>query len=553
MRLAEEGHMSVGGWHENWSFDSRRSPVFGLGGVVATSQPLAAQAGLEVLQQGGNAADAAVSTGAALAVTEPCSTGLGGDMFALFFDASTRRVHAINGHGRAPAALSLDALRARGIEGAPDRYSVHSVTVPGAAAGWADTIARHGRMDLGAALQPAIRLAERGFPVTPVIARHWSLGAERLRRASAHGDELLVDGRAPRAGEIWRNPGMARTLCELAEGGPEAFYGGRAGRATVEVVQSLGGWLEIDDLAAHESTFESPISTRYRGYTVYECPPSGQGLVALLALNILEGCDIASMSLRTTPYLHTLIEAIRLAFEDGRAHIADPAHEAVPAERLLSPEHAAERRSLIDPRRSSMGGGPMPASDTVYASIVDGEGNACSFINSNYNGFGTAIVPEGCGFTLQNRGAGFVYEEGHPNSLAPRKRPLHTIMPAMSTDPDGELHACFGVMGGWHQPQGHVQVFANLVDHGLDPQRALDEPRFSIYSDPPSGAVYLEEGVAPEVMGELARMGHRIIPSAGAQRVSGVFGRGQIIVRDPTTGALAGGSDPRGDGAAVAF
>jgi gamma-glutamyltranspeptidase / glutathione hydrolase len=544
-------------WREEWRFESRRSPVLGLGGMVATSQPLAAQAGLEVLRAGGNAADAAVATGAALGVTEPISTGIGGDMFALYYDAATGQVHAVNGHGRAPAALSLDALRECGYERLdtqPERFSVHTVTVPGAAAGWADLVARHGRLPLAEALQPAIRLAEQGHPVSPVIARYWELGAERIRSASPNGGEMLIDGRAPRAGEVWRNPGLAAVLRELAEGGPEAFYLGRAGQAIVEVAQELGGLLDLDDLAAHESTFEPPISTTYRGYTVYECPPSGQGLVALIALNILEGCDLAAMresGRANAEYLHTVIEAVRLAFEDGRTHIADPAMAEVPVERLLSKEHAAARRALIDPSRALELHGPFGASDTVYAAIVDGEGNACSFINSNYNGFGTAIVPRGCGFTLHNRGSGF-FEAGLPNALAPRKRPYHTIIPAMSTDAGGALHACFGVMGGWHQPQGHVQILVNLVDHQLDPQAALDEPRFSIYQDPPYGAVSLEDAVPAEVAGALEAKGHRITRHSGFDRTA-AFGRGQIIVRDPASGALWGGSDPRADGAAVAY
>lgn len=540
-------------WQERWAFESRRSPVLGLGGMVATSQPLAAQAGLEMLQAGGNAADAAVATAAALAVTEPTSTGLGGDAFALYFDGATKQVQAVNGHGRAPASLTPEAARARGITGAPAKHSVHTVTVPGAAAAWEDTLARHGRLPLAQVLGPAIRLAEQGYPVAPVTAGHWEIESGRIRRASPNAAEMLIDGRAPRAGEVFRNPHVGRVLRTLAEGGASAFYEGAPGQAIVEVVQQLGGWLELSDLAAHISTFEPPISTTYRGHTVFECPPSGQGLVALIALNIVEGFDLAAMDRRGADYLHTMIEAVRLAFEDGRAHIADPAHAPVPVERLLSKEYAAQRRVLIDPHQSTRGGGPLPSSDTVYLAVVDGEGNACSFINSNYDGFGTGIVPQGCGFTLQNRGFGFVWDDPeHPNAVAPGKRPLHTIMPSMITDPAGELFACFGVMGGWHQPQGHLQVAANLLDHRLDPQAALDEPRFSIYAEPPGGVVYLEDAAGAEVMAELARRGHRVMPATGFHRTR-PFGRGQVIVRDPESGVLWGGSDPRADGAAVAY
>jgi len=539
-------------WKTDWTYESRRSPVLGLGGMVATGQPLAAQAGLEVLRAGGNAADAAIATAAVLTVVEPTGTGLGGDAFALYFDGKTRQVHALNGHGRSPAAITLEAVRARGIEGTPPQHSAHMVTVPGTVAAWADTLARHGRMTLADVLGRAIELAERGFPVTPVISSLWASEANRIRNASPNHAELLIDGRAPRPGEIWTNHPLASVLREVAEGGPGAFYRGRAAAAIVDVVQSLGGWMERSDLEAHCSTFEAPISTTYRDHTVYECPPSGQGLVALIALNIVEGFDLASMDRLGPAHLHTLIEAIRLGFEEGHAHIADPAAASVPVERLLSREHADILRARLDPHRSTIGGGVMPSSDTVYLSVVDGEGNACSFINSNYDGVGTGIVPANCGFPLQNRGFGFVWVEGHPNSVGPSKRPYHTIMPAMVTDPEGDLFACFGVMGGYHQPQGHLQVLVNLIDHRLDPQRALDAPRFSIYSNPPSGAVHIEDPVPVETMAALAHMGHVIVPASGSDRVR-PFGRGQVIVRDRETGVLWGGSDPRSDGAAVAY
>ena len=536
----------------DWAFESRRSPVLGLGGMVSTGQPLAAQAGLDVLRAGGNAADAAIATAAVLAVVEPTGTGLGGDAFALYFDGATKQVHALNGHGRSPAALSLEAARARGIEGTPPRHSVHTITVPGTVAAWADTLARHGRMTLTDVLTRAIEVAERGFPVTQVISSLWGSEASRIRNASPNYAELLIDGRGPHPGEVWTNHPLASVLREVSEGGVDAFYRGRAATAIVDVVQGLGGWMERSDLEAHCSTFESPISTTYRGHTVYECPPSGQGLVALIALNIVEGFDLTSMDRRAPAYLHLLIEAVRLAFEEGQAHIADPAVEPVPVERLLSEEHATALRARIDPNRSTIGGGVMPSSDTVYLAVVDGEGNACSFINSNYDGIGTGIVPSGCGFPLQNRGFGFVWHDGHPNSVGPSKRPYHTIMPAVVTDPAGELFACFGVMGGHHQPQGHLQVLANLIDHRLDPQRSLDEPRFSIYSDPPRGAVHLEESVPVETMAALAHMGHVVVPASGTDRIR-PFGRGQVIVRNPATGVLWGGSDPRGDGCAVAY
>ena len=538
-----------------FDFRSRRSPVLATNGIVATSQPLAAQVGLETLRAGGNAADAAVATAAALNVVEPTSTGIGGDCFCLFFDAATQTVHAINGSGRAPAALSIEALAERGVEGEMPRMGPHAVTVPGAAAGWEDTLARHGRLTLIDVLAPAIRLSEEGFPASPIIARYWDRGADKLREASPNGGEMLNDGHAPAPGEIRRNPNLARVFRSLAEGGADAFYRGEPAQAIVAVLESLGGLMSAQDLAAHSSTFEAPISTRYRDHTVYECAPNGQGLTALIALNLLEGFDLCGMDRESPQYVHLLIEALRLAFADARWYVADPSQASVPIEGLLSKAYASQRGSLIDVDRASVDpvrGAPIGASDTVYLSVVDGEGNACSFINSNYEGFGTAIVPAGCGFTLQNRGAGFRLQPNHPNALAPGKRPYHTIIPAMSTHADGALHACFGVMGGYNQPQGHVQVFANLVDHGLDPQAALDAPRFSIYDDPPNGGVYLEDAFPASTHDALAAMGHEIVPTSGFERTA-YLGKGQIIVRDRDTSVLWGGSDPRSDGAAVGF
>ena len=535
------------------AFESRRSPLLATAGCVATSHPLAAQAGLELLRSGGNAADAAVAAAAALNVVEPTSTGIGGDCFALFYEAATRRVHALNGSGRAPAALSVEALEGCGFTREMPGLGVHTVTVPGAAAGWADTLRRHGRRSLADVLAPAIRIATDGHAVAPIVAHAWRGSEALLSEASPHGGEMLLDGRAPTAGEIWRNPGLASVFTELAQGGPEAFYCGRAARAILNVSDSLGGLLSEDDLAAHRSSFEAPISTTYRGYTVYECAPNGQGLTALIALNILEGFDLRALDRTDAAYLHLLIESLRLAFADTRWYVADPEHCPVPVEALLSKAYAAERRRLVDASKANVDpvhGSPVSGSDTVYLCAADADGNACSFINSNYVGFGTGIVPPGCGFTLQNRGAGFRLEPGHPNRLEPRKRPYHTIIPALSTDANGELHAAFGVMGGFVQPQGHVQVFLNLVEHGLDPQNALDAARFSIWSDPPRGEVFLEDAIPAVAQRGLAERGHRIRVIGDLGRTA-VFGRGQIILRDPETGVLWAGSDPRADGAAV--
>lgn len=540
-------------------FNSRRSPVLGRGGMLATSQPLAVAAGLEILAQGGTAADAAVAAAAALNVTEPTSTGIGGDCFALYYDATTRQVSALNGSGRAPAALSLERLRKEGFnlqdqEAELPPFHPYTITVPGACAGWCDLVERHGCLPLDRVLAPAIRLAEEGFPVAPLTAYFWDRGVERQLRQAPNGLELTLNGRAPRPGELFRNPGLARTLRAVAGGGKQAFYYGEIAAAIAAVVQYAGGCLNEADLAGHRSTWEQPIHTTYRGLRIWECPPNGQGLAALLALNILRGFDLRRQAPLSAERLHLEIEAMRLAFADTSWYVADSGTNPAPLEELLSEEYAASRRALIDARRATLNqhhGVPVSASDTVYLSAVDGAGNACSFINSNYMGFGTGIVPSGWGFSLQNRGHNFSLDHAHPNALAPSKRPYHTIIPALATSLDGELFASFGVMGVFMQPQGHMQVVLALADDGLDPQAALDRPRFCIESGKAGGRVALEEGIPVNVMAALAQMGHPVAPISGQARA--VFGRGQIIVRDPQSGVLWGGSDPRADGCAMSL
>ncbi len=526
--------------------------------MVATSQPLAVAAGLEILSQGGNAADAAIATAAALNITEPTSTGLGGDCFALFYDAQSGQVSALNGSGRAPAVLTLERLQQDGFgEGLPP-FHPYTITVPGACAGWCDLIERHGSLPLKTILAPAIRLAEGGFPVAPLTAHGWQRGVEVQLSKAPGGLELTIDGRAPRAGEIFRNPGLARTLQAIAEDGKAAYYQGSIAEAIAHVVQAAGGCLSVDDLAAHTSTWEQPLSVTYHGLRVWECPPNGQGLTALLALNILEGFDLSAVDALSFQRLHWMIEAMRLAFADTRWYVADPAFQTAPLTELLDKAYAAERRKLINPIRAGLHyqyGTPVTSSDTVYFSVVDGWGNACSFINSNYMGFGTGIIPAGWGFTLQNRGHNFSLDAGHPNALAPGKRPYHTIIPALATRERAaggdELFACFGVMGGFMQPQGHVQVVVGLMDDQLDPQAALDRPRFCIESGEAGGQVALEEGIPVQVMSALAAAGHSIRPVSGLNRA--LFGRGQVILRDPVSGVLCGGSDPRADGCAMTF
>jgi gamma-glutamyltranspeptidase/glutathione hydrolase len=516
-------------------------------GVVASSQRLATDAGVSILAAGGNAADAAIATAAALQVTEPMSTGLGGDCFALYFDARTRALTALNGSGRSPAKLTLEMLG--GAKEWP-RSTPHAVTVPGACAGWCDLLARHGRLPMARVLAPAIGLAEQGFAVGPITAHFWELGIEKLLRKTRGGLAFTVDGRAPRAGETFRNPAIARTLRIVAQGGKDAFYRGTVAEAIVRALQAEGGVMSMEDLASHESTWDAPISTDYRGTRVWECPPNGQGLTALLALNLLEGFDVRSLPPLGAERLHLVIQALRLAFADTRHFVADPSLVRVPVQELLSKDYAARRRALLDPRgpaRAFEHGAPIAGSDTVYFCVVDAEGNACSFINSNYNGFGTGIVPEGVGFALQNRGACFSLDPTHANALAPRKRPYHTIIPGMLMHLDGSLLGPFGVMGGFMQPQGHVQVLLAMLDDGLTPQAALDRPRVCI--EPVDGAgsrVQLEEGIPRASVDDLRARGHAIAPDVGGFERA-VFGRGQVIVARGD-GPLVAGSDPRADG-----
>ncbi len=447
------------------SFTGRRSPVLGTRGMAATSQPLAVAAGLQILEQGGNAADAAVAAAAALNVTEPTSTGIGGDCFALYYDAATRQVSALNGSGRAPAALTLERLEQEGFERELPPFHPYTITVPGACAGWCDLVQMYGRLPLGTVLAPAIHLAEQGFPVAPITAYFWERGVERQLSQAPGGQELTIDGRAPRPGEIFRNPGLGRTFKKVVEGGKAAFYEGDIAVDLAATVQQAGGCLSLDDLAGHTSTWEQPISTTYRGVRVWECPPNGQGLAALLALNLLEGFEIQGSEPLSVGRLHLLIEAMRLAFADARWYVADPASNPAPLVELLSKEYAAERRRLINPRRATLDqvrGAPVAASDTVYLSVVDGDGNACSFINSNYMGFGTGICPQGWGFTLQNRGHNFSLDPEHPNALDARQATLPYHHPGHG-DPggrlalrqlwgDGRLHAAAGPPAGGGRP-----------------------------------------------------------------------------------------------------
>jgi gamma-glutamyltranspeptidase / glutathione hydrolase len=528
------------------AFPSRRSVVMGYGGAVATSQPLAAQAGLRMLLQGGNAVDAAVATAAALNVVEPMNTGMGGDAFVLIYWAKERKVYALNASGRAPYAATLEALRRRGLTEVPV-HGILPVTVPGAAAGWADVMQRFGRLGLDRTLQPAIDYAEQGFPVSELVASAWHSCEDLLRQDAEAARIFMPAGRAPRAGERFANPELAWSLRLLAESGPDAFYKGPIAQAIVNTSQKYGGFFALQDLAEHTSTWVEPIYTDYRGYRVYECPPNGHGIAALMALNILSGYDLASMGFGTAESLHLKMEAIKLALTDAARYVADPEQADVPVQGLLSTAYADTRRALIDKARAiavPKAGLPPAGHDTVYLCAADGEGNACSFINSLYMGFGSGIVAEGTGVALQNRGNLFVLDPTHPNCIAPHKRPYHTIIPCMVTQGD-KLALCFGVMGGLMQPQGHMQVLTNIVDHGMDVQQALNAPRFRFEQ----GNAFLIETFYPtNPYDALRQRGHVLTRVDG-----GPFGGGQAIMVDPTSGALLAGSEPRKDGCAVAF
>ncbi|XP_061594621.1 glutathione hydrolase-like YwrD proenzyme isoform X2 [Cololabis saira] len=454
-------------------FTSRRSPVVCLHGCVAASQPAAAAAGLDVLKRGGNAADAAVAVAAALAVTEPCSTGPGGDAFCLFYNGNTGELRGINGSGRSPKAQTLDFLEGRGYtaEAPPSDFDALNATVPGAPACWCDTVQLFGsqKLSLQEVLSGAVELAEVGFPVAEVTAYQWAYWVASLRDAGKELDGvLLIDGQAPKCGQVFRNAALARTLKELGEHGKPAFYHGRVAQAIVDVINQNGGVMTLEDLSSHDSEVVEPISTEYKGVRLWELPPNSQGLTALLLLNILENFpELKAVGHNSSDYIHVFVEAVRLAVTDGLRYLGDPDHVTVPLETLLDKSYSCQRAQHISMERTMEGvePGPMTGSDTVYFCVIDNQGNACSFVNSTYMGFGTGLVPKDCGFSLQNRGANFSLRRGHRNCIAGGKRPYHTIIPALLTDSKTgsqkpQLLAALGVMGGFMQPQGHIQLLS---------------------------------------------------------------------------------------------
>ena len=520
-----------------------RSPVHATESMAATPNPLATSTAIDVLRRGGNAIDAAVAAAAVLAVVEPNQTGIGGDCFVLYAPKGRGPVIGLNGSGRAPQAATAEWYLQRGMSAIPT-CGPHAVTVPGAVDAWARIVADHGTKTLDELLQPAITYAERGFPVHGRISWEWHQAVELLWGDANAARVFLPNGRAPKPGEVIRNPQLAATLRRIGKEGRNGFYAGQVAEDIIACLHRLGGLHTLDDLAANEPEYVTPISTAYRGLDICQIPPNNQGITALIMLNILSGFDLGRMEPLSAARLHLEIEAGRLAFRDRNELVADMAKAQVPVDGMLSMDYAARLRAHIDPDRA-MSDLPPPLlrkSDTVYFCVVDRDRNAVSFINSVYHGFGSGICTPDTGILLQNRGAGFVVDPDHPNGIAPGKRPLHTIMPGMAMK-DGRALMPFGVMGGDYQPFGHTHFLTNVLDYGCDLQEALDMARV-FYGD---GAVLVERGVPAEAVEGLAARGHRVQPSPEA------FGGGHGIWIDWRSGVLTAGSEPRMDGCALGY
>ena len=529
-----------------------RSEVLATRGMAATSQPLATQAALDILKAGGSAVDAAIAANAVLGLVEPTGNGIGGDLFALVWDADSKQLHGLNASGRSPQSLSLEELRRQAPGGIPP-YGPLPVTVPGCVDGWFELHRRFGELPMAEVLAPAIAYAENGFPLTELIAYYWDLSVARLKVYPGFTEQFTIDGRAPRKGEIWRNPNLARTLTLIAEQGREAFYAGPIARSIDAFMHEHGGYLRYQDLVAHTSEWVEPQSSDYRGYTIWELPPNTQGIAALQILNILEGFDLASHGFGSPEHVHLFAEAKKLAFEDRARFYADPAFSEVPVQRLISKAYARERRQQIDPERAArsvVAGALDQAGDTVYLTTADAAGNMVSLIQSNYRGMGSGMAPDGLGFILQDRGQLFSLDPAHANVYAPGKRPFHTIIPAFITR-DGKPWVSFGLMGGSMQPQGHAQIVMNLVDFGMNLQEAGDAPRiFHAGSSSPTGdadaqltdggRLYLESGFAYATVRQLMQWGHDV----GFEH--GPYGGYQAILRQ-ANGVYVGPADHFGD------
>ena len=527
-------------------YPSERQTVFAKNGMVATSQPLAAQAGLDTLKKGGNAIDAAIAAAAALTVLEPTSNGIGGDAFALVW--TNGKLSGLNASGPAPSALSIDAVKAKGYTKMPV-HGVTPITVPGAPAAWVQLSKRFGRLPLQEVLSPAIAYAEEGYPLTPILGKYWSLAYEKFK-TTLTGSEFEAwfttfapNQRSPKIGEIWRSPDHAATLREIAETNGESFYRGRLAEEISSFVEKHGGFLSKEDLASYEAEWVDPISVHYKGYDVWEIPPNGQGIVALLGLNIIKGYLVAEKDNADT--YHKQIEAMKLAFTDGKAYVTDPKEMKITTEELLSEQYGEKRRAEIKDEAILPEAYEPARGGTVYLAAADGEGNMVSFIQSNYMGFGSGVVIPGTGISMQNRGHDFSLDETHPNALKPGKKTYHTIIPGFLTK-DNQAVGPFGVMGGYMQPQGHLQVVMNTIDFHLHPQAALDAPRWQWIEEK---KVLVEPHFPSHLAQALVRKGHQIQMTVD----TGQFGRGQIIWRDPDTGVLTGGTEPRADGSIASW
>jgi gamma-glutamyltranspeptidase/glutathione hydrolase len=531
-----------------------RSPVYAPNGVAATSQPLATTAAVEVLEHGGNAIDAAVAAAGVLAVVEPMMTGPGGDMFALVWSAKEKKLVALNASGRAGSLMSREELTKRGRTRMPSR-GIETVTVPGAVAGWDALLKKYGTMTLSQVLQPAIGYAEKGFVVTPVIAGDWAGQRTILSNDEGARATFLVEGETPKAGDWFRNPDMANSLRQIAKEGPAALYGGTLGQKIIAQVQKLGGFLTLDDLKKNQPTWVTPISTMFKGYRIWELPPNNQGIAVLEMLRILDTYDLKAMGQNSAPYLHHLIEAKKLAYADLSRYVGDADHLTVPVNRLLANDFIAERRSHIDDKKAQTVVEPGPArtsSETVYLTVADKDGNMVSFINSNFDEFGSGVVVPGTGFALHDRGAGFTMDPGLPNTVAPGKRPFHTLIPGFVTKPgpnsaaDGtgdEPWMSFGLMGGAMQAQGHAQFLINMLVFGQNVQQAMDAARFRHMS---GTRVIVESAMPDSVIAQLRALGHDVNIASASQ-----FGGSQAIIK--LAHGYVAGSDPRKDGHAAGY
>jgi gamma-glutamyltranspeptidase / glutathione hydrolase len=525
-----------------------RSMVISRDGIVAAESPLAAQAGVRILENGGNAVDAAIAANAAMGVVEPMMNGVGGDLFAIVYDAKSNKLYGLNASGWAPKDLTIEFLHSKGLREMPEN-GIYPVTVPGAVDGWQKLADKFGRKKLGEDLAAAIRIAQDGFAVPEITAAYWAAGTDFLRGDSSAAQTYLIQDHAPRVGEIFKNPDLAWSLQQIAAHGRDAFYKGEIAKKIIESMKHHGGVMTAQDLAEYSSEWVEPISTTYRDWTVYELPPNGQGLAALEMLNIMEKFPLGQKSWEagSTNALHTMIEAKKLAYADLAKYIGDPHQQQLPVSTLLSKEWAEQRSKLIDSSKANcdVSAGELRGGlDTTYLSVVDREGNMVSLIQSNYDAFGSGIVAAGTGFVLHNRGGLFTLDPTSPNALAGRKRPLHTIIPAFAQK--GDTRVAFGIMGGWNQSQAHAQFVANIADYKMNIQSALEAPRFSKHTF--AGCdVSLENRFGGNVVSELTAKGHKI-DLRGA--FSSVMGGGQAVLRDFATGVNYGASDPRKDGQA---